>query len=299
MNKKKVLSYIVIVYSISYLFAAIFFLSPFGKHPIFLSLFMLFYMLMPLIAAIIVQKLIYKEAFFRPLLLAGKPNLWWLTAMIFPLLLVVLTVFVALIFPTTSLDLSLTEYISMLDDMSSAAMEDLFNILPFHPLWLLVIQAFVAGITINTIFALGEEIGWRGFLLKELNTLGFWKASFLIGLIWGPWHAPLTIFAGHNYPSTPFLGILFMTVFCMLLSPVIAFVTIKSRSVISAGFFHGVINGSASLGIIVIAGGNPELVNGLTGLAGFIVLLLVNGILFVLTRGTIDPEYQNLFAKRI
>src|SRR5699024_748497 len=131
------------------------------------------------------------------------------------------------------------------------------------------------------IFAFGEEIGWRGFLLREFQVLGFWKASLLIGLIWGLWHAPLTIFAGHNYPSTPIFGILMMTLFCMLMSPILSFITIKSRSVFPAAFFHGVINGSASLGIMIVAGGDAEFLNGLIGLAGFIVVWVLNVIVFI------------------
>src|SRR5699024_5106100 len=124
------------------------------------------------------------------------------------------------------------------------------------------------------------------------RSLGFWKATLLIGLIWGLWHAPLTIFAGHNYPSTPIFGVLMITVSCMLMSPIISFITIKSRSVFPAAFFHGVINGSASLGIMIVAGGNPELLNGLNGLAGFIVLLVVNVIIFIRTRSTINTNYK-------
>src|SRR5699024_8504095 len=143
-------------------------------------------------------------------------------------------------------------------------MNDLFEMLPFHPLWLLAGQSLVGGITINAILAFGEEVGWRGFLLRVLRALCFWKASLLIGLIWGQWHAPLTLFAGHNYTSTPVFGVFMMTLFCMLSSPILSFITVKSRSIFPAAFFHVVMNGSGSLGIMIVAGGNPELLNGLT-----------------------------------
>ncbi|WP_174613192.1 CPBP family intramembrane glutamic endopeptidase [Virgibacillus ihumii] len=296
MDKRKILTYALWLYGLSFGIAGLFFLSGLGNNVILLSIFMTGYMFFPLIAVFIVQKLIYKETIARPLLLTGRPSWWWVVAAVFPLLLVGLTALVAVLFPGTTLDLGMETYISMLDPTAATAMTDLFEMLPFHPLWLLVGQAFIGGITINAIFAFGEEIGWRGFLLRELRSLGFWKASLLIGLMWGPWHAPLTLFAGHNYPSTPVLGVLMMTVFCMLLSPILSFVTIKSRSIFSAAFFHGVINGSASLGIMIIAGGNPELLNGLTGLAGFIVLSAVNMIIFVCTRRTINHSFKATFA---
>lgn len=297
MNKRKVLTYVLWVYGLTFGIAALFFLSGLGSNMLLLSVFITGYMLFPLIAVFIVQKLIYKEAFARPLLLTSKPSWWWLVAMFLPMLLVALTALVAMLFPGTTLDLSLENYLNMLDPASAAPMKDLFEVLPFHPLWLLAVQSFVGGITLNAVFAFGEEIGWRGFLLRELRALGFWKASLLIGLFWGPWHAPLTLFAGHNYPSTPVFGVLMMTIFCMLSSPILAFLTIKSRSIFPAAFFHGVMNGSASLGIMIVAGGNPELLNSLTGLAGFIVLLAVNLIIFITTRSTINQRYEAAFTQ--
>src|SRR5699024_583375 len=242
------------------------------------------YLLVSLIVVFILPKLIYKKGVFKSFFVTGRPNWWWLVSIIFPLFLVGVTAFVAVMFPGTTLDLGMESYINMLDPTAAAATKDLFEMLPFHPLFLLVGQSLIGGITLNAVLAFGEEIGWRGFLLRELRSLGFWKASLLIGFIWGPWHAPLTLFAGHNYPGTPILGVLLMTIFCMLVSPILCFLTIKSRSVLSAALFHGVINGSASLGIMIVAGGDPELLNGLTGLAGFIVLLAVNVVIFVCTR---------------
>lgn len=297
MDKRKILTYVLWLYGLSFGISALFFLSGLGGNPILLFLFMTGYMLIPLITVLIVQKLIYKEAVARPLLLTGRPNWWWPFAMVLPLLFIGLTALVASLFPGVTLDLGMENYISTVDATTSATMNDLFQKLPFHPLWLLAGQSLIGGITINAILGFGEEIGWRGFLLREFRALGFWKASLLIGFIWGLWHVPLTIFAGHNYPSTPILGVLMMTVSCMLISPILSLLTIKSRSVFPAAFFHGVINGSASLGIMIVSGGNPELLTGFNGLAGFIVLLAVNVIIFIRTRRTINDRYKAVFAQ--
>lgn len=291
MDKRKILTYVLWLYGLSFGISTLFFLSGLGSNTMLLFIFMTGYMFIPLIAVLIVQKLMYKEAIARPLLFTGRPNKWWLVAMVLPLLFVGLTALVASLFPGVTLDLGMENYINTVDP----AMNDLFQNLPFHPLWLLAGQSLIGGITINAILAFGEEIGWRGFLLREFRELGFWKASLFIGFIWGLWHAPLILFAGHNYPSTPVLGVLMMTVFCMLTSPIMSLITIKSRSIFPAAFFHGVINGSASLGIMIVAGGNPELLNGLTGIAGFILLLIVNAIIFIRTRSTINTNYKEVF----
>jgi membrane protease YdiL (CAAX protease family) len=47
--------------------------------------------------------------------------------------------------------------------------------------------------------ALGEEIGWRGFLVPELaKAMSFTKVALLSGLVWAVWHYPLFIFAGYG-----------------------------------------------------------------------------------------------------
>ena len=67
---------------------------------------------------------------------------------------------------------------------------------------------------------MGEELGWRGFLLPKLLPIGQWKAILVSGLIWGFWHAPV-IAQGHNFPRHPYWGILVMMFACMLLGGII------------------------------------------------------------------------------
>src|SRR5690625_451998 len=87
MDKRKILSYILWFYGLSFGISIIFFLSGLGNNALILTIFMLGYMFIPLIAVLIVQKIIYKEAVARPLLLTTRPNWWWPFAMILPLLL--------------------------------------------------------------------------------------------------------------------------------------------------------------------------------------------------------------------
>ena len=150
-----------------------------------------------------------------------------------------------------------------------------------YPVWLSLIQGLIAGITINAVAAFGEELGWRGFLLHEFRNMKFLKASLIIGFIWGIWHAPM-ILMGHNYPQHPEAGILMMTIFCMLLSPLLMYITIKAKSVIAAAIAHGTMNAIAGISVMMIKGGN-DLNAGITGLAGFIaIIVFVALILFTI-----------------
>jgi uncharacterized protein len=144
---------------------------------------------------------------------------------------------------------------------------------------LAVIQGLIAGATINAIAGFGEELGWRGFLLKSFKEMNFLKASIIIGFIWGIWHSPL-ILMGHNYPQHPEIGVLMMTIWCILLTPLFLYFTVKAKSVIAAAIMHGTLNATAGIAIMVIDGGN-DLTVGMTGIAGFISLIVVLILLFI------------------
>ncbi|MCX6049755.1 MAG: CPBP family intramembrane metalloprotease [Chloroflexi bacterium] len=51
----------------------------------------------------------------------------------------------------------------------------------------------LAGLLFNTLFALGEEIGWRGYLLPKLLPLGPVRAALLGGFLHGLWHLPMIL----------------------------------------------------------------------------------------------------------
>ncbi len=73
--------------------------------------------------------------------------------------------------------------------------------------WLVYLTLLLKALP-NVLFTLGEEYGWRGYLLPRLLPLGEIKATLLVGLIWGLWHVPLLL-AGLNYPGVnPWLAIL-------------------------------------------------------------------------------------------
>ena len=112
----------------------------------------------------------------------------------------------------------------------------------------------IAGITSTvmvSIGALGEEIGWRGYMMPKLEEVfGLKKALLIGGVIWGSWHYP-AICAGHNfgtgYWGEPWSGFLVFTIFTIFVGAVLTLVTKQTNSVWPAAFLHAVNNSGANM----------------------------------------------------
>ncbi|OGH94914.1 MAG: hypothetical protein A2X43_12235 [Candidatus Margulisbacteria bacterium GWD2_39_127] len=239
-------------------------------------------MLVPMLVTIVFQKYIYKENMKEQYGLSFKVNKWFLAAWLLPALLAFAALGVALLLPGVHFSPDMSGMIERFSHyLTPEQMQQLRHkmaTMTIHPLWLTLFQGLFAGATINAVVAFGEELGWRGFLQKELGGLGFWRSSFLIGIIWGLWHAPLVLH-GLNYPQHPVAGIYMMTIWAVLLSPIIAYIRLRAKSVLAAAVMHGTLNATYGISIMVVSGGS-DLTVGLTGLAGFIVLIVANLILY-------------------
>ena len=131
--------------------------------------------------------------------------------------------------------------------------------LPFSETTFWVLQGMLMLIAplLNLVPCFGEEWGWRGYLLpKVAERMKFLPTVLLTGFIWGIWHAPIIV-AGHNYgmnyPGYPWWGIIAMCVFCIVVGTLFSYVTLKTKSCWPAVFAHGMMNGTASIGVIFLA----------------------------------------------
>ncbi len=147
----------------------------------------------------------------------------------------------------------------------------------FPPLGLMYVLALVsgltAGLTINGLFAFGEEYGWRGFLMDELRPLGDVRANLVTGVLWGLWHAPV-ILMGYNFGPHRLLGIPAMVVLCTAL----AFLLWRARqftdSLLAPAILHGSFNACGGFFVLLVASRNP-LVSLPVGLLAAAALALV------------------------
>jgi len=241
------------------------------------------YMFVPMICAIIVEKVIHKETLNTNLFISFKINRWFFVAWLATPIISFGALGISLLLPdvTYSPEMKglMERFENMLTPEQMEQMKNSMETLPMHPIWMAVIQGLIAGVTINAVAGFGEELGWRGFLLKAFKEMNFLKASIIIGFIWGIWHSPL-ILMGHNYPQHPEIGVLMMTFWCILLTPLFLYITVKSKSVIAAAIMHGTLNATAGIAIMVIKGGN-DLTVGITGLAGFVSLIIILFMVFI------------------
>ena len=72
-------------------------------------------------------------------------------------------------------------------------------------------------------FALGEEIGMRGYLQPHLMSLGRKRALLVVGLVWGTWHMPLYYFMAKLFP----------------VGNVLFFLPLFYGTIVAASFFFG------------------------------------------------------------
>ena len=101
----------------------------------------------------------------------------------------------------------------------------------------------IIGIFPNVLSAMGEEIGWRGYMLPALTERsGLKKALIITSLFWCCWHLPLLAF-GNYMAGAPVWYKLPAFVLCILpVGIIIGGLTYMSKSVWPAAFLHAAHN---------------------------------------------------------
>ena len=110
--------------------------------------------------------------------------------------------------------------------------------------WPLVLATYVAitatlGMIQATVAALGEEIGWHGFLVPELATVtSFTRTALISGAIWTTWHVPILLFADYNSGTPWWYGLSCFAVLVMGISFLFAWMRLRSGSLLPCAFLH-------------------------------------------------------------
>jgi membrane protease YdiL (CAAX protease family) len=133
-----------------------------------------------------------------------------------------------------------------------------------YPLYVLItaVSSITYAPLLNMIAALGEELGWRGFLYPQLkDRFGRTKGWLLGGVIWGAWHWPLIALiwyeygaaAGNSagYAGAPVTGMLVFSVITAGLGVLHAWVYERSECIWLPALLHGAFNAAAALPLAV------------------------------------------------
>ena len=204
------------------------------------------------------------------------------------MVLVVLGYLVSAAFGWLSLDLDgLSGFKAQLDMIPGA------NTFPTAAAIAIYLLLMVVGSAANIGVTIGEEFGWRGWLLTSLRPLGTWPALLIIGVVWGLWHSPL-ILLGYNFGRPDITGVGFMVGGCIVVGILFGWLRLRTGSVWPAVFAHAALNGCGAmlLGLFVDAGAqtpDPALVAFL-GAAGWIVSAVVIVVLVLAGQFRKQPE---------
>jgi len=110
---------------------------------------------------------------------------------------------------------------------------------PWAAISLYFVFAATGGMVRSCATALGEEIGWRGFLVPELaKRFNFTATALISGCIWSVWHYPVLIFADYNSGTPTWYGLTCFTVMVVAISFVFAWMRLKSGSLWTGVLLH-------------------------------------------------------------
>lgn len=111
------------------------------------------------------------------------------------------------------------------------------------PAWLSMTLYFLLTATFavirDTATVIGEEIGWRGFLVPELaKTQSFARTATLTGFIWAIWHYPIVLFADYKSDTPVWFYLPLLTIMLPFLTFVWTWLRLKSGSIWPCVILH-------------------------------------------------------------
>ncbi|NNC11308.1 CPBP family intramembrane metalloprotease [Planctomonas sp. JC2975] len=281
-------TYVVIAFGLAWLICLPLWLSGEGLNTpgaIFLIVAMMY---TPAAAALIVAFFVQRP---RPRPLREYLGVWPLTpakrvigltvvGLLGSILVVVASVFLAAALGLVKLDLV---HFSAFRELLAAAAHGKAIPLPIGLLVLIQLVSLPFASVFNTLATVGEELGWRGWLLPSLRPLGTWPALILTGVVWGLWHAPI-ILLGYDFAQPNLFGLLMMVGGCLFLGILVGWLRLRSGSVWPSVFAHAGFNGAAGiLTLLAAAGSRPDpVIVGPLGLVPWIVMAVI-AVVLVLT----------------
>lgn len=268
--------YLVLAYAGAWLVCSPLWISGRGLRLPYAGLLLVAMMAVPTVAALVTARVFPDGRSFLTVtgLRPGPLRVWWRYALVAwwgPLALTVLALALAAVTGVYVTDLRhFSGYAQLLAARGPLP-------IPISTLVAVSAVQVVFGAFVSAVPALGEELGWRGFLRDTLAGRPRWVVVLVTGVVWGLWHAPI-ILLGYNYPDLPRLaGLGAMVVFTTLVSALLEWLRDSSGTVVVSALAHGTINSAGGLALLFSAGSVPvrNSTTGLLGWTGWVVLAVV------------------------
>lgn len=209
-------------------------------------------MFCPLAAVLLVKKVFLHQPTGIGWKVQGKRR-YWLTAWFAPAVFTVLAaVLYFAVFPSR-LDLSCSWLVTAYGgEMDAATLRSQLGVSNVNYILQTGLFAITLAPPINMFFALGEEAGWRGYMMPCLKErFGLLNGRLLGGVIWGVWHWPIMLLTGYeygtNYLGAPVLGLVVWCVVCFALNTLLDWFYEKTGCIWVPAVAHGAFNAIASI----------------------------------------------------
>lgn len=132
----------------------------------------------------------------------------------------------------------------------------------------------LSNFAVTLVFAMTEEIGWRGYLLPRLLPLGVQRATLLTGLLHGIFHLPLLLLTPFYHSTGDRLIVVPMFLLALTLAGAIyGYLRLTTNSVWPVAITHTSLNVTWNLLVTLTAVSSPVAVEYLAGESGLLPLL--------------------------
>lgn len=296
MDKKKIIKFVVMTFAVAWIIQSVVSIisakltNPMVGQTVF-TLGMSVVMFVPLMAVLIVNHSL-KGMGWKPKL---KGNIRWIFfASFIPLFFVILgaALFFA-IFPDL-FDATGSYLFKAYADMGLDFADTLEKAgLDYTTYMLVSLVAFIYAPFLNMFVALGEEVGWRGFLYPELSK-GHSKTKIWIigGIIWAAFHFPVMLIAGYeygkDYMGAMWLGLIVFSVNCIFMGMIHEILYEKTKSIWFPALLHGSINAAAKMPQFVMNANQMDKLNrymifgpyfnGIIGMIPMVIIAIIMGV---------------------
>lgn len=209
-------------------------------------------MFCPLVAVLAAKRIVLHQSTGIGWKVRGKRR-YWLAAWFGPAVFTVLAALLYFAVFSSRLDLSGSWLVTAYGgEMDAETLRSQLGVSSLSYMLETGLLAITLAPPINMLFAVGEEAGWRGYMMPQLKErFGLLNGRLLGGVIWGVWHWPIMLLTGYeygtNYLGAPVLGLVVWCVVCFALNTLLDWLYEKTGCIWVSAIAHGAFNAVAAL----------------------------------------------------